>query len=64
MGTDLDWNDYLEPEIDGPEVHCVYLCPKCGYREVVPEAGNAAWQCALTITCPKCKTKMYEDAEF
>ncbi|HWJ03657.1 MAG TPA: hypothetical protein VNU93_08230 [Verrucomicrobiae bacterium] len=60
MKHELDWNDYVEPEMDGPEVHCIYRCPKCGHREIIPDTGT---QCSLTVTCPTCKTKMLEDTE-
>ena len=60
MGIETDWNDYLEPELDGPVVYCVYSCPKCGYREVIPDTGNQPR--TLNVLCPKCKTKMHEDA--
>ncbi len=63
MGIDRDWNDYLEPEVDGPETYCVYSCPKCGYREVMPEANYYSGACSANITCPKCKSKMHEDTE-
>lgn len=61
MGSDLDWHDYVEPEIDGPEVNCVYKCPKCGHREVIPESGDMA--CPPSVLCPKCKNRMYQDTE-
>ncbi len=63
MGTDKDWNDYLEPEIDGPETYCVYTCPKCGYRQLIPDLGSQSMPGAPTVTCPKCKSKMHEDTE-
>jgi DNA polymerase III alpha subunit (gram-positive type) len=64
VGTDRDWNDYLEPEVDGPEIYSVYSCPKCGDREVIPDGGYQANAGAPTVMCPKCKTKMHEDTEL
>jgi len=64
VGRDNDWNDYLEPEVEGPETHCVFTCPKCGFNEVVPDTAAPLRTWATTVTCPKCKAKMYEDAGF
>lgn len=63
MGTHMDWNDYLEPEFDGPQVNIMFRCPKCGHQEVVPDDANQIKSSGFTITCPKCKLRMYEDTE-
>ncbi|MDA8441332.1 MAG: hypothetical protein M0Z55_03055 [Peptococcaceae bacterium] len=63
MANSTDWHDYLEPEQDGPNVHCVFYCPQCGYREVVPESGSPTSSCAPHVVCPTCKSDMYEEAE-
>ena len=60
MRNEMDWNDYLEPEQDGPETNREYSCPKCSHKELIPDSGI---QSSPEVVCPICKIKMHEGFE-